>query len=89
MTLKYKFYLGNTGKQQLYWNYHLYYRHRQCYWRCYDKQCGATVHTTNEEENGEVCIPADFKKLHAGKSLEEIKDLFVEQSYQRYLFKNQ
>jgi hypothetical protein len=46
---QFNYLLGNTGKEQLYYDFHLWYKVRDNYWRCSGKNCNSFIKTNGDQ----------------------------------------
>ena len=46
---QFNYLLGNTGKEQLYYDFQLWYKARDNYWRCSGKNCNSFIKTNGDQ----------------------------------------
>ena len=54
-----QFLIEKTGKNQLYYQNHLFYKTKSNYWQCIQNNCRASVTTSGITENDEAIRPAN------------------------------
>ena len=56
---QFNYLLGNTGKEQLYYDFQLWYKVRDNYWRCSGKNCNSFIKTNGDQiKDHEKKLPA-------------------------------